>query len=87
MTPDMILLFISYCSNANIGHPKLFMGGEESPAESSPEPTVNNCVAANLATALGWPGGFISGYSFERFSRTGGSGLRTFSRFNDFELY
>jgi len=63
------------------------MGGEESPAESSPEPAVNNFVAANLVAALGWPVEFISGYSFEWFSRTGGSGLRTFSRFNDFELY
>jgi hypothetical protein len=50
-------------------------------------PTVNNFVAAKFATALGWPGAFISGYSFERFSRTGGSGLRTISRLNDFELY
>ena len=44
-------------------------------------------VAAGIATALGWPGSFISGYSFERFSRTGGSGLRTISRLNDFDLY
>jgi hypothetical protein len=63
------------------------MGGEESPAESSPQPTVNNFVAAKIATALGWPGAFISGYSFQWFSRTGGSGLLTISRLNDFELY
>jgi hypothetical protein len=63
------------------------MGEEESPAESSPESAVNNFVAARFATALGWPGGFISGYSFEWFSRTGGSGLRTFSRSNDYDLY
>ena len=71
----------------DIGHPKLFMGGEESPAESSPEPTVNNFAAARVATAWGWPGSFIRGYPFDRFSRTDGSGLRTFSRLNDFELY
>jgi hypothetical protein len=63
------------------------MGGEESPAESSPEPAVNNFVAAKFATALGWPGVLISGYSFEWFSRTGGSGLRTIGRLNDFQFY
>jgi len=48
---------------------------------------VNNFVAGSFATALGWPGVFISGYSFERFSRTDGPGLRPISRFNDYELY
>jgi len=54
---------------------------------SSVKDTVNNFVAAIIAAALGWPGLFISGYSFQWFSRTGGSGLLTISRFNDFDLY
>jgi hypothetical protein len=49
--------------------------------------TVNNFVAAGIAAALGWPAQFISGYSYQWFSRTGGSGLLTISRFNDSELY
>jgi hypothetical protein len=31
----------------NIGNPKLFIVGEESAAKISPQPTVNNFVAAN----------------------------------------
>ena len=43
----------------NIGHPKLFMGGEASGANVGPQPTVNNFVAAQTASGLGWPDRFI----------------------------
>lgn len=62
------------------------MAGEESAAEQSPQPAVNNFVVAKIAPSLGWPERFILGYPIHWFSRAGGSGLLTTSRFNDFEL-
>ena len=47
---------------------------------------VNNFAANRAATVSDWPFGFIFGISSLGFSRTGGSGLLTNSRFNDFEL-
>ena len=59
------------------------MGREGSPAA----PLVNNFAAANgAATGTEWPEGFISCIRM-MISRTGGSGLLTTSRSNDFELY
>ena len=55
------------------------MGRRETPAA----PPVNNFVAAETARCLGWPEWFILGYPFTWFSRPGGPGLRTISRFND----
>jgi hypothetical protein len=39
------------------------MGGKAGAAESRPQPTVNNFVAATTAISFGWPGCSISGYS------------------------
>jgi hypothetical protein len=47
---------------------------------------VNNFAANRAATVSDWPFGFIFGISSLGFSRTGGSGLLTSSRQNDFEL-
>ena len=49
-------------------------------------PTVNNFAANRAATGSDWPLGFISGIGSHWFSRPGGPGLLTSSRFNDFEL-
>ena len=72
--------------NVIIGYPKLFTGGAVGRQESPAAPPVNNFVAAQTATRLGWPCGFICGYPVCWFSRPGGSGLLTTSRRNDFEL-
>jgi len=81
-------VFMAFCGlTINIGHPKLFIRGRAEPMGSSVKDTVNNFVATEFATRLGWPGQFISGYSFEWFSRTGRSGLRTIGRLNDCHLY
>ena len=47
---------------------------------------VNNFAANRAATLSDWPLGFISGIGLLWFSRTGGPGLLTTSRFNDFEF-
>ncbi len=44
-------MVISRSKRANIGNPKLFMGGEESEATLSPQPPVNNFAGAG---ALRW---------------------------------
>src|ERR1019366_8950173 len=48
---------------------------------------VNNFAANPAATISDWPWGFIFGIGSHWFSRTGGPGLLTTSRFNDFQLY
>ena len=72
--------------SGDIGHPKLFMVGKASAAERWPRLTVNNFVAARgapirMANRVHLP------LSVNRFSRPGGPGLLTYSRFNDFEFY
>ena len=73
--------------SANIGYPKLFIGGEESAAPLSPQPTVNNFVQMRDLTIQESQKGIISGYDCARFSRLGGLGLSSASRPNDYELY
>jgi hypothetical protein len=46
---------------------------------------VNNFAAARAARDFGWPP-FVICFIPQRFSRPGGPGLRTTSRFDDFEL-
>jgi hypothetical protein len=70
----------------NIGHAKLFIVGEEAQRNISPQTTVNNFVGAQF----GWCRCFASGAIFiirGLVFRTGGPGLLTSSRDNDFELY
>jgi len=73
--------------NADIGHPKLFIGGEESVAPLSPQPPVNNFAEKLIMNDLRWLRRCISGYPFARLSRLDGSGLLTLCRFNDYPLY
>ena len=54
-------------------------GPQESPARR----TVNNFAAAGSALVLDW----LWWYPVHWFPAPGGSGLLTFSRFNDFQLY
>jgi hypothetical protein len=49
------------------------MGGEESAAKDSPQPTVNNFVAATGAPTLGWPEVLIIGYPSIRYPAPAGS--------------
>jgi hypothetical protein len=75
----------AYRRTTNIGYPKLFTGGKASAAFPSPQPAVNNFVAARgelivMANGLHIP------VSVHRFSRLGRPGLLTTSRFNDYEL-
>ena len=63
------------------------MVGKASGAFAWRQATVNNFVAVGAASAgLDWPCAFICCIRFA-FSRLGGPGLLTYSRFNDFELY
>lgn len=63
------------------------MAGEESGAEISPEPAVNNFVAARFFCS---PFRMVLTFGFhypcQLVFRSGGPGLLTTSRFNDFEL-
>lgn len=72
--------------NDDIGYPKLFIRDGPGPQENPARSTVNNFVAARAAGDFRWPDGFIL-LSLQRFSRADGSGLRTFSRIDDFEFY
>ena len=85
--PSCRMATYAFMSNADIGYPKLFIGGEESGAPLSPQPPVNNFVGTEWATRLEWHEGRMLRYGFARISRLGGSGLRTLSRSNDFHLY
>jgi hypothetical protein len=63
------------------------MACEESVAELSPQQAVNNFVAAkNSAARFGWRLSLIFTIRVRGFSAPAGPGLRTISRFNDFEL-
>ena len=62
------------------------MGGEESAAKISPQPTVNNFVAAKNRGPIRMAGTWSFHYPCLWFFRTGGPGLQRPSRFNDFEL-
>ena len=61
------------------------MGGAVGRQETPADPTVNNFVAANAARDSDGHDS-SSALSLNRFSRPGGPGLLTTSRFNDFEL-
>jgi hypothetical protein len=50
------------------------------------EQVVNNFAANRAARVSDWPLGFIFGIGSHWFSRTGGPGLLTSSRLDDFEL-
>ena len=63
------------------------MAGEEA-QQFSPQPAVNNFVAAKeLAARFGWRCQMVFTIRVHWFFRTGGPGLLTISRSNDFELY
>jgi hypothetical protein len=52
---QMLNVAIRGMPNDHIGHPKLFMTGEEAERNRSPQPVVNNCVAAKkFAARFGW---------------------------------
>ena len=55
--------------------------------EQPVQQAVKNFAANRAVNGSDWPLGFIFGYGSFRFSRTGGPGLLTSSRLNDFELY
>ncbi len=63
------------------------MVGSASAAQPGPTPTVNNFAAATAANRLELPLDDILRYPVLLVSRLGGPGLRTTSRFDDFELY
>jgi hypothetical protein len=72
--------------NDDIGHPKLFMSCQRASGKLAQQ-VVNNFAANRAATLSDWPLGFISGIGLLWFSRTGGPGLLTTSRSNDFQFY
>jgi len=68
--PDTICeMALIHLPNVDIGHPKLFIGGEESGAPLSPQPPVNNFVAEMECADLAWINLMVPGYLLERFPR------------------
>src|SRR5437667_4197288 len=72
---------------ANIGYPHLFTGAEPSLRKHPAMAAVNNCAGAQVPHRIRIDLRIQSRYPLPRFSRLGGLGLRTTSRFDDFELY
>ena len=71
----------------NIGYPHLFTGAEPSLRKHPAMAAVNNCAGAQVPHRIRMDFRIQSRYPLPRFSRLGGLGLRTTSRFDDFELY
>ena len=65
----------------NIGYPQLFTVLERSAQQSSAKRTVNNCAGAGALEQDSDRFCHALCYRFLRFSRLGGPGLRTTSRF------